>query len=257
MTKSEFLSKLADEARGNLSPEVTQALVCEVAGHLDESIQSRLELGEPPEVAEINAIAAFATPASFVHGMETVHETTRSHDRVLLALGSVCVFSLAFWMCFTGLTHEVYGAWMCLVFGSLACVLLRSCFLKTPRWGTLKTLTIASIVLIGGVQPLLQVNLWEYGGIGYVPTRSIQSYISAERAELEHPTHGWGLDAGQIEMNIQAAEQAASAPLWGRWRRSFGPSGGLMIFSIAMLVIAHLLPIAVRRRWRRSRLGRA
>jgi len=68
MTRDIFLKELDRAARRQLDADVARALHDELAGHLDAAIQARLELGETPDEAETNAVAALGEPSRLVAG---------------------------------------------------------------------------------------------------------------------------------------------------------------------------------------------
>ena len=68
-----FLERLARETGRSLPASEADALVAEARDHLEASIQARLELGDEPEAAERNAIAAFGKPKDVVGRMAAIN----------------------------------------------------------------------------------------------------------------------------------------------------------------------------------------
>ncbi len=255
--RAEFLAELQRECALRFTPETAMSMMMEVEVHLDESIQARLELGEAPEVAEINAVAAFSTTEIFVQRMEEVHTHAPSHDKLLLGLGLTLVCLLTFWIeiASTGINNLV---WIGILFGVAIAIFVRSCFLRTPKWGTIKTLLIASVVLMGGLQPLLTLHLTPYGGIGYISAFRVPEYIADCNVQLREaiatqnsPSNGvyrnrnWS--QSQLRDWIRAAEQASQAPVLERYSSNREQTVELVATVTLWIFFSHLIPLAVRR----------
>ncbi len=261
LNRDEFIEQLRRECSLRFEPEVTDALVAEVDAHITESIQARLELGEAQHEAEINAVRSFHRPRKFVQSMGQVHHDETTHDRPLLTIGLIMLCWLAFYM-------EIAPKHLTWMVGPLVLILfgitisLRSHKIGSIRWGTVKRLALAAVIVVGIIAPLRTVNLWAYGGMGYMPTRMASQMVSDQdgyiRSNLGPGNWGTNWVMGDIEKatryDLDPARRALAAPLWERYIANSAQTIPSLIFSLGLILFAHLVPIAVRRRLNQRRL---
>ena len=85
MNRDRFLDELAVRAGKSLPCDLARALLAEAIDHLDADIAARIELESPPEVAEVEAVAAFGPVGRLVRREVAVRQG-RWHTPVLTAL---------------------------------------------------------------------------------------------------------------------------------------------------------------------------
>src|SRR5205807_1426641 len=73
----ELIAEIRKLSSGHVDAVRQEAMINEVRAHLDASIQARLELGQAPEIAEIEAVQSFGTARRFVNQILN-QETSRS-----------------------------------------------------------------------------------------------------------------------------------------------------------------------------------
>lgn len=166
-----FLHRLAEEAGKELDAETAAALVAETRGHLEESIQARLELGIEPERAEREAIQAFGEAQRTARGVaaEAARPRESKRGKVLAAAYALFIVGVVigpdFMRLSPALYYAVYGlAWiLVLAFGVLAFRSRR----PAPR-RVLSIGLIATLGLWGGIGTTW-LHLWHHGGMGETP----------------------------------------------------------------------------------------
>ncbi len=95
-----LLIELDRQARSQLPPEQARELMLETRAHLDSAIQARMELGQEPQHAEEDAVAAYGMPEVTVTQMHEVYKTTSpspNMDRRWLAVAALsCVAPIVY-----------------------------------------------------------------------------------------------------------------------------------------------------------------
>ena len=259
LSRAEFLEELRRESALHFEPDVATAMLLEVEAHLDESIQSRLELGESREFAERQAVKSFHEPKRFVRSMGAVHEDAVNHDRILLLIG----LGLIGWIGF-GLEIETKStAWFAWPLGILVLGLLlavRSIQIGSVRKGTLAALLLATTVCIGGLMPLTWINSWSYGGMGYMPISMAREFVADPKifekmnSSQENSFVSYMPTQSEAEQ-VKATKAALAAPLLERYATNASETTQLFIFTFALVSLGHLAPVAIRRRFQ-QRSGR-
>ncbi len=258
--RATFLADLHRECTLRFEPEIAAEMVMEVEVHLNESIQARLELGEAPAVAEINAVTAFESATSFVDSMSRVHRDLMAHDRPLLLLGLAFIF----WV---GLPIHIasgsmnYLLWMYGVLALAGSVLFRSILICSPRWGTLRNLSIAGVVFLGVLLPSTVLNVWAYGGRGYVSVFGARALVDQQsqllnRAPESASSFAPATNPSDVQDEIDATKRAMAAPLLERFTTNASQTLSILGFCLGFILVAHLLPVAIRRRWQQLRTPR-
>jgi len=254
LTRDEFLERLRLECALHFEPEITDAVVTEVDAHIMESIQARLELGESEQEAEVNAVRSFHQPRKFVQSMGQVHQDEATHDSPLLAIGLAL-------LCWIGFYIEIAAKHLTWMVAPLGLVLIgvaisvRTAQIGSLRWGTIKRLSLAAVIVIGVIAPLRTVNLWAYGGMGYMPIGMAQEmlanpngYIRSSLGAGTWATSYVGDLTETTRYDTDPARKALAAPLAERWVANSAQTFPSLIFCLGMMIMMHLLPIAVRRR---------
>lgn len=264
LDRVKFLDELKRECALRFEPEVAEAVVAEVDAHLTDSIQARLELGDSLTVAEIDAVKSFHEPQKFVQSMGRVHRDEQAHDMPLFLTG----LALLSWIGFYIEVAPKHLTWMLGPFGILmlgAAVLVRTAQIGGLRLGTLRRLTVAAVFVIGVIAPLRTVNLWFYGGMGYMPIGMARQmvndhggFIRSSLSEGNWATTYVGEIAESTRYDLDPARRALAAPLWERYESNIPQTAPSLIFCLGSLFAAHLIPVAVKkrrklRRWVRSR----
>jgi hypothetical protein len=249
-TRDEFLTKLEEQCHLRFEQPVVEAMLAEVEAHLDESIQARLELGEAPEIAELNAVADFDQPHVFARSMVSVHRdrTTHDHPLFLFGLGFILWLGLAIQISETKIDVRL---WM---FGLLAfagAFFIRSILVCSERWATMRRLLIAGIIVIGVIQPLLTINVSAYGGYGYMPLGMAHAVLRDGERSPAPSANSFGSYAADDWQRAQVGpvKEALSAPILERYEADAQETLPMFSFCFAFIFVAHFLPVAIRRRW--------
>ena len=262
LNRAEFLDELRRECALHFEPAVATAVVIEVDAHICESIQARIELGDSPEEAEINAVRAFHKPRKFVRAMGQIHGDGADHDAPLLIIGLTFLCWVAFYIEIAP-KHLgwIVGPLGVLCLGSL--IPVRSAQLGAVRMGTLRRLAIGTVVVVGLISPLRTVNLWAYGGKGYMPTQMARALISDLDGFIRSTVDGGDADRAYVrnvsEMtreDLEPAKRALEASLWERYTTNASQTMPNLILSFGLIFVFHLLPVSIRRRLNQRRTAR-
>jgi hypothetical protein len=256
LNRAEFLEELRKECALHFDPEVTDTLVMEVDAHITESIQARLELGDIQEDAELNAVRSFHQPKKFVSRMGQVHHDMAGHDRPLFLIGLAFVCWLAFYV-----EDPKHVGWIVGLLGALllfASIVIRSAQIGSMRRGTLCRLAVAAFLVIGIISPLRTVNLWAYGGMGFMPVSMARDLVSDTDSFVRSQTDGSHWAANYVnnfqemaQQDVEPAKHALDATLLSRYAANLPQTMPNLAVSFGLIVLAHLLPVVIRRRWRK------
>jgi hypothetical protein len=122
-----------------LDPAVARALHDEVAVHLDAAIQARMELGESPEEAERNAVAAFGDVRDVTRqiGDEARIDPRAQRHHLAAFVGFFAAFSLALTGSWTGVIPDVSSTLFFLAasFALVPLLVVSAYRARRPRWG--------------------------------------------------------------------------------------------------------------------------
>jgi hypothetical protein len=240
MGKGDFLTELHRQCLIHLEPEIVEAMMLEVQAHLDESIQARLELGEAPKIAELNAIAAFEAPQGFARSMIQVHQKRGSHDRVLLALGSGVLAWISLSVHFQSISID-YDFIAYPLLAASAAIVARSFWLGAVQTVTLRKMALVGIILVGIVTPLVTLNLNAYGGTGLISVVSPIRPVGSEIGPSTDPSVGPFTE--QEQRNRRAQEAALAAPLWERSTAMAPFTASLAIYGFQFAFLPHLITV--------------
>ena len=173
-----FLSQLAEEAKKGLDAESAASLVEETRGHLEESIEARLELGAEPERAEREAIQAFGEARRMTR--EVIAEAARPREsqrgKVLAVAYALFIVGLAVGPDFMRFSVTLYHAFFC--FGWLFVAVFSVLAFRSRRPGSMRIFSIglvASLVLWGAIGTMW-LHLWSHGGMGELPRWSASAW---------------------------------------------------------------------------------
>lgn len=262
LNRTEFINDLRLECALHFEPEIATAVVMEVDAHLADSIQARIELGDSAEEAEINAVRSFHQPQKFVRSMGQIHRDEAEHDRPLFAIGLAFLCWVAFYI---EIAPKQFG-WIVGLLGVLilgASILIRSAQIGSLRLRTLRCLGLAAILIVGLIAPLGIVNLWAYGGMGYMPNHMARELVSDQEGFIRARSGGTESAASYVgdfaEMTREdagPAKRALDAPLLERYTTNASQTVPSLIFCMGLIFVGHLLPVAIRRRWNRRRAAR-
>ncbi len=126
--RHEYLADLELRARKSLTREAADSLLSEAREHLDLSIQARLELGDAPRDAELQAIAAFG-PSGRIVRRESALRRGRRQRPALVAM----VLSGSAWLPLALSQNAAWFALSALGFVAAALVFATSCEARRPR----------------------------------------------------------------------------------------------------------------------------
>jgi hypothetical protein len=256
--KQQFMIQLQSEAAKSLDAAAAQMLAIEVEAHLDESIQARLELGEPSEIAEINAVAGFADARRFVRQMTPVHGDRTRFDRRLLITGLCFLSWVAFFDAGVMASREI--AYLIGIGGAilaLGAYAFRSARIGCVRWGTLAQVSAIGFFLFALVHPLMWLDLWDQGAMGYVPVTRVSQFREAQYERELHGSVNDGVSgAPSPQEDLAALDKALKEPLTVRYMRTVQSSIGFAFFLVYLMAAAHLAPIIIVQRFRKRRRSR-
>jgi len=188
--------------------------------------------------------------------MGHVHNSEVLHDRFLLMIGIL----LLCWMGFYMEIAPKHITWMVAPLGLLllgAAMLIRTLQLGSPRLGTLRRLALVAFVVIGVISPLRTINLWAYGGAGYMPLGMARQaaedpggFIQSSLTEGDWATTYVGDIEELSQHDTEPARRALAAPLAERYISNLPETIPSLIFCLGLLLVTHLLPVALKRRKR-------
>jgi hypothetical protein len=140
-----FLVEL-EEASSHLSAVHRSQLQDEFSDHIEAAIQARVELGDPPEVADMNAVRALGNPATVARSFEP------AAGRVVDPISVVCAVALSVLFCLV----TAFADHPLLPFFGSTFVILGG---VTLARSTLKTFTTPKTVFWAGAVSLLILSL--------------------------------------------------------------------------------------------------
>lgn len=194
--RADYLASLRRVLAEESEPTTASVVHNEVATHLDAAIQARMELGESPDDAVANAIAALGSPESFAPLVASVHAPERElHDRrVSIAtfgfaatiVGYLLAVPLAMW-------NQISNTEFLQIFGilfliSLSLVGVFSFLSRTFRLSHVVKGAIAAGIGVWIILSVAWFDVGREGGGGIVPRwevgniRSLQEGIMAKNA---------------------------------------------------------------------------
>lgn len=262
LNREEFLHRLRHECDLHFDHDITEAVIAEVDAHLTESIQARLELGDTRESAETNAVRSFHEPKRFVRSMGHVHQDEATHDFPMFAIG----VALLCWMAFYIEISAKHLTWLVAPLGVIllgVSIAIRSAQIGSPRFGTMKRLAFAAVLVIGLVAPFRTVNLWAYGGMGSMPIGMAKEMVANPDGFIRE-----SLDAGNwatsyigefaepTRYDTEPATRALSASLPERYWSNMPQTVPSLTFCLGLILISHLMPVALKKRNRRRQTCR-
>ena len=246
-----YLEELAASAGRELSSVETQALVAETHAHLEDSIQARLELGLTPEEAEREAIAAFGARREIIAGLEGVRQVRFVRKRLwsvagvtFVLLASTVLFSVTDWVWLAVLPFLAVGIGVLFisVLGFAA---------RRPAPIPLALSGIGSSLACWGFMSMAYLNLWSYGGVGYLPRWGAATALAEAQDHLSTPSRSWTVrdERGRVTESgwnrydpesdrsvLVAIPEAQADPLGNALSQSGGAfSSGMMLAGVAVV----------------------
>ena len=212
--RQEYLFRLEAELRKTLSSDEVESMVAEAKGHLDDSIQARLELGLSLEDAEREALAAFGDARSFSRAicgpLYAASVTVRLRWMVAADLLLAACYAR-----FDLLSEAVPFLAPILLVGMALCgVGLATCSFRNRTAASLQILAagLASSLFFWTFFGIAWLNLWQYGGEGYTSRWVDYAFLDPSkweplRSAIADPVGNWTSQIGSgfgIGMGIAA-----------------------------------------------------
>jgi hypothetical protein len=233
-----MLRTLERSAR-RLDPAVARALHDEIAAHLDAAIQARMELGESPEEAERNAVAAFGDVRGVARQIADEARIDARAQRHHLAafVGFFAAFAIALAGSWTGAMPDVWSTVLFVVasFVLVPALVVAAYRARRPRWGLMLLLYpvvslwfgvgFAAAYLPDAPPPIIGTarrelpRLLAEAQMNVSRLATVTDQVNQARAEFERG--GTAVPVGDLHDPLtltvgHAASHEAAADVWGR-----------------------------------------
>ena len=247
----QYLADLEAELAKRLPPEDVQARLIEAEAHLTEGVEGRLELGFSRAEAEREAIETFGAIRVLIARLESVHQARFVRQRLWTVAGvttSLCastmLFSVTDWVWLAVLPPLAVGIGV-LSISVLGFAARRSAPIPLALSG------IGASLACWGFMSMTYLNLWHYGGVGYLPRWGAATALAEARAHLSTPSRFWtvrdesgrvtksGWNRYDIEFDrslLVAIPEAQADPIGNALSQSGGAfSSGMMLAGVAVV----------------------
>ncbi|MGV3616364.1 MAG: HAAS signaling domain-containing protein [Fimbriimonas sp.] len=203
--RAEYLDALQAVLAEEAEPAVARAVRAEIAAHLDAAIQARLELGEVPELAMEQAVAALGSPKVIAAGVARVHDGFAEVDerRALYAGWGVAALVSAFLMLVpvvaktnTDLFLRSYAA---IGLSLLALIAFFSFRCRRPLPLPFLTIALAAGAGVWGCLSTIWIDPAREGGMGTTSRWEAQTFVRQARSEIRTNGSFMHLLSGQLD----------------------------------------------------------